>query len=431
MVKEQKVQNIQVGFVISICLIGYVYWASIEGIHITLADALLVGLFNSLLVFLFWFYLLKSKASISPTQLIIGAVIFRLVAVFGNPILEDDYFRYLLDACVFAQYGSPYGISPDSLFVSNQLTPACQILLNHVNNPTYATIYAPVLQYIFLLAYSISPANITVLQLICSVFDIGIIILLLKMAKANYVLLYAWNPLVIKEAVFTAHPDVVTIFFVLCAMHLLRRKFFMVCAMSMALALASKVFVIVLIPFMLIKIQLRYWILCALSLLLLYLPFLLTSQTDFKVLGQFVQQWSFNASLFFLLDAIFYQPLSRYISLVLYGAIWLYFFSKFINRGRLNELFRPDLIIGILLLISPVVNPWYLLWLLPFACIYPSHWAWVASVSFWFSYIIGLHLADYSIGPYQQPLWGWLLVYLPIFIAVIWCFKDQLTRNKY
>ena len=430
MAAEQKVQNIQVGFVISICLFGYVYWASIEGIQITLTDALSVGLFNSLLVFLFWFYLHKTKTLISPAQLILGAVIFRVVAILGNPILEDDYFRYLLDACVFAEYGSPYGITPSSLFTTNQLSPVCRELLNHVNNPTYATIYAPVLQYIFLLAYIISPANITILQLICALFDIGIIVLLLKMAKTNYVLLYAWNPLVIKEAVFTAHPDTVTIFFVLFALYLIGRKYFLVSAMAMALALASKAFAIVLIPFLLIKTPPKYWLLFALSLLSLYLPFLLTSQTDFTVLGQFVQQWKFNASLFYIFDFVFDQPLSRYISLLLYCFFWLYLFSGFIRSGKLNEFFRADLIIGILLLISPVVNPWYLLWLLPFTCIYPNLWAWVASISFWFSYIIGLHLEDYTIGPYQQPLWGWLLVYLPVFTAIVWSIKDRFIQDK-
>lgn len=58
---------------------------------------------------------------------------------------------------------------------------------------------------------------------------------------------------------------------------------------------------------------------------------------------------------------------------------------------------------------SPVINPWYLLWLLPFAAVFPSVWSWTASVAILLSYVTGLNMQDYEMHPYAQPLWArWL-----------------------
>ena len=54
---------------------------------------------------------------------------------------------------------------------------------------------------------------------------------------------------------------------------------------------------------------------------------------------------------------------------------------------------------------SPVINPWYLLWLLPFAAIAPSVSAWTASVAVFLAYVTGLNLNDGDLQPYQQPAW--------------------------
>ncbi len=400
---------------------GYCWWIISGSTGVDLFQLLFVGLFNSAVLFLFYFYLCQSGKKITFFQLIGTAIVLRLLAVIGDPILEDDYFRYLLDGCVFVHYGSPYGISPESLFVDNQLPPICQDLLDSVNNPDYPTIYAPVLQYIFLLAYTISPANIDVLQVINLLFDLGIIFILTRWVSLDVVMLYAWNPLVIKEVVFTAHPDVIPVFFILLAGYLLIHKSYFFTAICLALALASKIFVLVLLPFILIKINWRYWVVFALALLVLYLPFLIKANTDISVLIQFAQNWSFNASFYYLFEYFFSKKTARYLLALLFAIGWVILFVQYMfDKKGLTPFFRADMVLGLLLAVSPVVNAWYLLWLLPFACLFSSLWIWVASVSMWFSYIIGLHLDQQHIGAYQQPWWGWTLVYFPIFTVIAW-----------
>ena len=65
-----------------------------------------------------------------------------------------------------------------------------------------------------------------------------------------------------------------------------------------------------------------------------------------------------------------------------------------------------------------MINPWYLLWLLPFAAIFPSAWAWTASGAVLLSYVIGIHLDDYTLQAYQQPTWIRFLEFGLILLAL-------------
>ncbi len=64
-----------------------------------------------------------------------------------------------------------------------------------------------------------------------------------------------------------------------------------------------------------------------------------------------------------------------------------------------------DLLYGCLFLFAPVVNPWYLLWLLPFVCAHPSAWGVAALASISLSYSHGLFLQLPELVPYQHPGW--------------------------
>ena len=65
-----------------------------------------------------------------------------------------------------------------------------------------------------------------------------------------------------------------------------------------------------------------------------------------------------------------------------------------------------------------MINPWYLLWVLPFAAIYPSAWAWTASSAVLLSYAIGIYLGDYTLQAYQQPTWIRFLEFGLILLAL-------------
>lgn len=66
---------------------------------------------------------------------------------------------------------------------------------------------------------------------------------------------------------------------------------------------------------------------------------------------------------------------------------------------------RGDWLYGGFFLLSPVVNPWYLLWMLPFTALRPAAWSLAALALVSTSYLCGLHAGAAALGPYEHPAW--------------------------
>jgi hypothetical protein len=66
---------------------------------------------------------------------------------------------------------------------------------------------------------------------------------------------------------------------------------------------------------------------------------------------------------------------------------------------------RGDWIYGIFFLLSAVVNPWYMLWLLPFVALFPSVTGIAACMVVTLSYAHGLNLNEAGLAPYEHPWW--------------------------
>ena len=376
-------------------------------------------------LFIYWYYLFVHNLEIRYRDVIGWAVIFRLLGIYGSPILEDDFYRYLLDGCLFWSSASPYGISPESLFQANSLSSECRDALIWVNNPHLPTVYGPVLQYTFALAHVLSPANVVPLQVILAGFDIGIILVLCKLARARDVLLYAWNPLVLKEVIFTAHPDVIGIFFLLVAFFARYHYRIAVACLFIALACATKVLALLALPFFLYRQKMRYWVLTAATLGALYLPFILQGQTDLPVLEEFAKTWVFNATAFRLTAFIFPDPTARLVCLGVFILWWCGYFFHYQKHAAPGTIPRMDWIFALFFLLSPVTNPWYIVWLLPFAVIRPSCWPWATSIAVSLTYVTGLHLNASELGAYQIAEWAFFLEVGLIFAAVCHDFRGN------
>jgi len=381
-------------------------------------------------LFLYWYYLFDHDLDIRYRDVIGWAIVFRLLGIYGSPILEDDFYRYLLDGCLFWSSASPYGISPESLFQANSLSSECRDALIWVNNPHLPTVYGPVLQYTFALAHLMSPANIVPLQVILAGVDIGIILLLCKLARAREVLLYAWNPLVLKEAIFTAHPDVIGIFFLLVAFFARSHHRTAIACLFVALACATKVFALLALPFFLYQQKMRYWILTATVMGVLYLPFIMQGQTDLPVLGKFMETWIFNATAFRLAAFIFPDLVARLVCLGAFVLWWCCYFFHYQKHAAPGAIPRMDWIFALFFLLSPVTNAWYIVWLLPFAVIRPSCWPWATSVAVSLTYVTGLHWEGSELGAYQIADWAFALEVVLILAAVCHDFRNhRLTFN--
>ena len=351
-------------------------------------------------------------------RLIFWALAFRVCGLLGGPFFEDDFHRYLWDAYRFAEEGTPYGPPPEAFFTDPNVPEAFRRVLDQVNYPDVATIYGPLVEVAFLLGYWMQPASVSVLQGIFILFDLLCILILLRLAPARAVLLYAWCPLVVKEVAFTAHPDVLGVSLLAAAVLLAQRERLKAAAVCLALSVGAKIFALLLVPFVLVKGRLVHWAIFAAVLALVYLPFVLSGGTDLPTQTIFALEWEFNAAAFSLLTTMISDFNARIVAGVLLLGFWAWCYLR--QRRAPDAVPRGDWVYGALLLLAPVINPWYLLWVLPFAVVRPSLWAWTASVAVLLSYITGLNLNNLEMHPYEQPIWVRLVEFGLIGAALAW-----------
>jgi hypothetical protein len=407
----------------------------------------------ALLSFGLWFYYHKSHQAVPLAQLLFWAALFRVIGIFGYPVLEDDYFRYLWDGYMLVEHGSPYAIPPSMFFDDSTLADAFQVILGYINYPDIATVYGPVSQWSFGLAYYMAPAEVWPLQFLYGLADFLIVLALTRLAKAKTVILYAFSPLLIKEFSFSAHVDVLAVLFVVLALWSFIKQHYLVMAALLALAVGSKIFAIIIAP-LLLGLRLKAWCIFGLVLVAITAAYFPSNPWLTGGLGAMTDIWLFNAPFYLMLDyfqslavapesipltAITQGPLSwwtlsvasKFLLLAIFSGIWCLYLFHYLSRERKSsvaQLPRGDWLFGLFFLCSPVVNPWYLVWILPFATIYPSYWAWVASVSVLLSYAVGINLLNSDLDLYQQPAALVILEYALIFIAVI---VDLKFRNNF
>ncbi|GAB4222716.1 MAG: hypothetical protein Tsb005_15470 [Gammaproteobacteria bacterium] len=389
----------------------------------TLTDpALTLYLSASAVNWILWGILLYSitneqASNWSLSQILIIALGVRLFSITTAPLVTTDYFRYLWDGFHFAQFGSPYLHAPAMYFDDLTLPDVIKDLLADINYPSVPTIYGPTLQYIFLLAYWLKPVSLLTLKIIFIIFDLISIRLLARIAQPRWVLAYALCPLLIMEISVNAHADIIGATLLLASCVYLRRTFVKSSAICLALAIGAKLIAVVVAPFILLKLPKRTWNYFALTLLILYCPFILLHHTEFAALQQFLSQWEFNSSGFAVLKLIVDAQYARYIAalLIMISAIWYGY--RYQHR---YEIPRGDWLLGIFFLLAPVLNPWYYIWLLPFAALYPSLWAWAGAALIALSYVNGEYSLTLQLAPFHHPEWLRPLEFLPILLLVIY-----------
>ena len=97
--------------------------------------------------------LLWRGIEISGRTVMLVAVIGHGIALWGNTVYEDDYYRFIWDGWRVLEAGTPYGVPPEN-YVDDPAVPlAMRNILEWVNYPYFPTIYGPVLQVLFAFTY--------------------------------------------------------------------------------------------------------------------------------------------------------------------------------------------------------------------------------------------------------------------------------------
>ncbi|MBZ0257254.1 hypothetical protein K8I31_14395, partial [bacterium] len=150
----------------------------------------------------------------------------------------------------------------------------------------------------------------------------------------------------------------------------------------------TKFFAVFLLP--LLHRQWNYWayVVFFAAILFLYGPFLAPGVNPFEGFLAYSNEWQFNAGLHefaaFLLERYGnLEPgaashIARYILFGVVALVTLWQAVRLYWRPGLEETIRSTyIILGALLLCSPVLNPWYLVWMVPLLCVFPSK-SWIA-----------------------------------------------------
>lgn len=204
----------------------------------------LLLIFFGLLVVYFFLFNYAKKYDFTIKQIIFGTVIFSLTLALIAPLGSGDIYYYIFHERVLVKYqANPYATDL-SRFSSDYF-------YNKVASwgQKYGTTYGP-LWLILSWPASFLPGHseffyLFLFRILATLFNLGtiwLIYVILGKTKPQYkivgTLLYAWNPLILFEAVNNGHNEIMVVFFILLAWYFcLKDKKIWVLSSVMAAAL--------------------------------------------------------------------------------------------------------------------------------------------------------------------------------------------------
>ena len=360
------------------------------------------------------------------------ALLLRVIAAFASPLLEDDHHRYLWDGWRSATALDPYRLPPAAWFGDSSLAQRWQDVLGAINHPDIPTIYGPLLQALFALGYTIAPGELWPLKAVLVVADMALLWLLARQrVAARWLLAYALHPLLLKEAVASAHPDVLVALCLLLTLIAWQRGRAVVAGVLLGLAVGAKVAALVVLPLLVwaplqgreprdpLRWAVSVGAAFAATVPLLYLPFIAAGGSDATALSVFGTTWRFNPLLYRVVETVLPPPEARPAAALLIiagiGAIaWRW---RQQTRHEPNAPPPLDAALVLLLLLSPVVNPWYWLWVLALAVYLRRASVLAIGAVSALSYVNGSVLAAQAgLAPFVVP-WPLALAQLTVFFA--------------
>ena len=164
---------------------------------------------------------LMSRVNFDRTDLILIVLVgllMRLILFDSTPILEIDFYRYLWDGAVLANGHNPYLYPPAQAVHSPLADLARQSgqVIDRINYAELSTIYPPLTQLSFSLAYWLDSWNLNTWRLILFFADVAGMALIVKTLHhlnkpLHWSLIYWWNPLLIQQTYNAAHMDVLLV----------------------------------------------------------------------------------------------------------------------------------------------------------------------------------------------------------------------------
>ena len=327
----------------------------------------------------------RSLDGLSFTTVIVCGIAFRLTVIAIAPTLSDDIYRYLWDGLVQLQGFNPYQYPPGAEELSVVLRPD---ILQHVNHPHLPTIYPPFAQFFFRLCAWVAP-EVWAIKSGIVIWDCVAVFFFVEHETAYdiepaAVALYFWNPLVILEGAGQGHIDIVAISLLISALLYLRIGGYGRSAAALALSGLTKLLPIFLLP--------AFWrwaargeadgrsvlramfttravvvpVVFGLVFVGGYIPFLDVGWQILGSLGTYASSWEFNAPIYGLLREL---GLGGQTSRLLL-AVGFLATACAVSVRPIPAIQAAYYLLGMFLILTPTLHPWYVVWIVPFLCFY-------------------------------------------------------------
>lgn len=331
--------------------------------------------------------LLWRRDTLSMRGVLVGALVLRVAYAPLLPVLSDDMFRYVWDGWLQMRGVNPYHWTPDAKALAAWHD---RPLFEKLNSASYYSVYPPLSQLVFAAGGWASTTDWQVSYFVIKGIFLALegagLGLLATLTTARNVLLYAWNPLVLVEVAGQAHTEAALIPFLVGAVWAVRRGAGRWASVAIAGASLVKLYPLVLGPFLLRRFGWRaVWpgALVVVAASVPYaapyvLPHMKASVDLYAVL------FEFNAGLYYAAKQGLFLLTADDWSKTLGPA----FRAAFL--GLLPVLYAVDAwrdwpfrtaalwTLGLFLVLSTTVHPWYLLGVLALAVLAERPaWAWV------------------------------------------------------
>ncbi len=326
-----------------------------------------------------------------PAILILAAVLFRATLLPRAPDLSDDLERYLWDAKVASAGISPWAHAPSDPAVAG-VDPEANARLPHRD---VKSVYPPVAQAAFRVG-SFGGRSPVGLKALFAAADVAIVWLLASGGSPGAAALYAFHPLPVLEVAGQGHLDSLGVALLLAALALAARARPVRAGAAFALSVLTKYVSLAAAPALARRFGARFAAAAAVVAAVLWLAAVEGGTSPIGGLPEYAGRWEFNSILYpATAAAVRAADLPARAKSVFLGwkarlghpawaqSLFPYFYDGFFARAALGLLLAAILAaiawrardaraatfasLAALLLLSPTLHPWYLLWILPFA----------------------------------------------------------------
>jgi len=363
-------------------------------------------------------------------SIIFIAFLVRLSFIAGSPIGSEDAYRYIWDGKIQAQGINPYLYTALDARLDSLHSPLLPAAMNHAD---LKTIYFPLSQWIFYCCYQLSGEALwgyKAVILIAEVGTVAVLYLFLSMLSIprKFILLYALCPLPIIEFAVDAHLDAVGLPLFLCSLLFYLKDRKVLSYILLGLSMSIKPVGLILLPAIFFfekgwRNKLSALLVPLMTVGLQFIPYVFTSN-PFETLLSFTKDWSFNGVVFETVYLYFRDnQLSRLICAAIVGTVILLLNYK---QGHFLDTAYFSLLA--LILLSPVVHPWYVAWvavLLPIV----RRWSGIALAA-------GVSLTSFTVmnyrltGNWEQYPVVLVIEYLPMILFLAAELRDYFSKKE-